>query len=250
MRYLYMRTIILSLSLLSLSSAAIADWCDGTQWMFAKMDMASRVDNATESLNSLAVELKSEKLRLSSQVKIHTQSLTEQLQQQHLELNTQTIELCQVGKLQNYPLNYQQVPLNTVTDFQNQLRLNLQLISSQKEMITSLQSKDNSFNYHLDQLDSLKNKIALLSQQMKIQKHSPVSSLQFVKQACELKQKSEDEIDITEEIVINDLLDEQLAELKQENIADVSLQQFIGNCQLSTISQQMNASNDWWNYLK
>lgn len=245
-----MRTIILSLSLLSLSSTAIADWCDGTQWMFTKMDMASRVDHATESLSNLSKVLKSEKLRLASQVKTHTQSLTKQLQQQYLELNTQTTQLCQAGKQQSYPLNYQQVSLNTVIDFKNQLRLNLQLISSQKEMIIALQDKENNFNYHLNQLDNLQHKILLLNQQPKIQKQSPVSSLQFVKQACELEKKAEDEIDITEKIVINDVLDKELSALKQENIADIPLQQFINNCKVSTISQQVNASNDWWNYLK
>jgi len=245
-----MRTIILSLSLLSMSSTAIADWCDGSQWMFAKMDMASRVNDASGSLQNLLSQLKSEKLRLTNEVKQHTQSLTEQLQQQNIALNTQTIKLCHLGQQQKYPLNYQQVSLNTVMDFKNQLRLNLQLLTSQAKMIAALRDKEKGFNHHLDQLENFKNKISLLKQQTKIQQHSPVSSLQFVKQACQLKQKSEDEISMTEEIVMGDVLDEQLSTLKQENIADVSLQQFMSNCRLSSISQQINASNDWWNYLK
>ena len=234
---------------LLVSTPAPADWCDGSKWMFSKMPMEERVTNAMKNLDALAIEVREETTRLTDNVMVNSRSLREQLTQQHADLKGQTVALCKSPKQSSFPFAYQQIELKSAIDYQHQLSLNLGLLPSQKQMITALKEEEARFKHHIKQLDDYRNKSLLLNQQTKIQQRSPVSSLQFIQQACALKQDIEDELEASEEILINEVLDQRLDDLEQEPVDDKSLGDFIKNCKLAPIQQQMQANSSWWRVL-
>ena len=240
---------IFFLSLLLFSTPAIADWCDGTKWMFKKMSMEERVGDAINELERLSTDVGLEKIRLKEKVTVSSRSLREQLTQQYASLKDQTVSLCQSAKKSSFPFQYQQLELSSVTDYRNQLSLNLDLLSSQKQMITALKEEEQRFDQHIKNLSRNYNKALLLNKQTKVQQRSPVSSLQFIQQACTLKQETMDELEETGEILINDVLDQRLGGLEQEPIDNESLGGFIKNCKLQPIQQQMQANSSWWRAL-
>jgi len=234
---------------LLISTPVSADWCDGTKWMFTKMPMEERVSSAMSNLDTLAIDLLIEKTRLKEKVSVNSRSLREQLTQQYSRLKKQTVALCQSPKQLSFPFTYQQVELKSVADYKHQLSINLGLLSSQKQMITALEEEEKRFSQHIKQLTSYRNKATLLKQQTTVQQRSPVSSLQFIQQACHLKQQSLEELDKTTEIIINDVLDQRLEDLEQEPVDDESLGDFIKNCKLEPIQQQMQSNASWWRVL-
>jgi hypothetical protein len=235
---------------LFISTSATADWCDGSQWMFVKMPMETRVTDAIADLNALTVELLAEEKRLKNKVSVNSRSLREQLTGQYSTLKNQTIALCKSPQKSSFPFTYQQVELKSTTDYKNQLNLNLGLLSSQRQMINALKEEESGFKQHIKQLSAYRNKALLLNQQTKIQQRSPVSALQFIQQACGLKQQITNELEITNDILINAVLDQQLADLEQQPIDHDALGHFIKNCKLAPIQQQMQANaKSWWRVL-
>ena len=137
---------------LLISTSATADWCDGSKWLFTKMPMDERVAHATSALDQLGYDLLVEEGRLNDKVSVNSRSLREQLIQQHITLKNQTTTLCQSPKKSSFPLAYQQVELKSVADFKHQLGLNLNLLSSQQQMISALEEEEKGFLQYSKQL--------------------------------------------------------------------------------------------------
>ena len=244
-----MRLVYTCFMTLLVSTPVNADWCDGTKWMFKKMTMEERVSDAVSNLDALAVDLLHEKMRLKDKVSVNSRSLREQLTQQYARLKKQTFSLCQSPKKSSFPFTYQQVELKSVADYKHQLSINLELLSSQKQMISALEEEEKGFAQYIKQLSTYRNQAILLNQQTRVQQRSPVSSLQFIQQACHLRQQSLETLDKTSEIIINDVLEQRLEGLEQEPVDDKSLSDFIKNCKLKPIQQQMQSNASWWRVL-
>ena len=234
---------------LFISTPATANWCDGTRWMFTKMPMETRVTEAIADLDALAIDLLAEKKRLKNKVSVNSRSLRKQLTEQYTELKELTVMLCKSPKKSSFPFSYQQIILRSTADYRHQLSLNLGLLSSQRQMIEALNEEERGFKQHIQQLMDYRNQALLLNQQTKIQQRSPVSSLQFIQQACQLKQRSSDELEQTREILIRDVLEQRLESLQQPSVDEEALGDFIKHCKLAPIQQQIQVNTSWWRAL-
>lgn len=224
------------------------DWCGGKKWWLMDMSLTERSQQAVDSLQKTADRLKKEALRLESSAKQHSADLREHLSQQQKTLSKQTITLCQQAKTSGFPLQYQSVELKSNQDYRIQLQLNLDLIAAQQQMVGALEQEESRFATHIQQLKIKQNKLRLLSQQATV-KDSPVSATQFIRQACQAQQESENALEATQKIILSERLEQRLADLKKSSISVAWLDQFIQSCEIQPIQPQRQKESDWWKHL-
>lgn len=224
-----------------------ADWCAGKKWWLIEMSLEERSQQAVSSLQQTAEVLKKEVLRLENNAKQHSADLREHLSQQQETLSKQTIKLCEQAKTQPFPLQYQNFELKSKQDYRIQLQLNLDLIAAQQQMIVALKQEEQRFSNHIQQLKVKQNELRLLAKQVTVQ-DSPVSATKFISQACRAKQDSETALAATQQILLNEVLEKRLADLKKQSVQVSWLDQFSQNCKI--IPQHAEQKKvDWWKHL-
>lgn len=224
------------------------DWCGGKKWWLVEMSLEERSQQAVSSLQETAELLKKEASRLEGSAKQHSTDLREHLSKQQKTLSKQTVSLCEQAKTNPFPLQYQDFSLKSKQDYRIQLQLNLDLIAAQQQMIGALEQEEMRFSTHIQQLNIKQNELRLLAQQVTVQ-DSPVSATQFIRQACRAKQDSEIALEATQKILLSEVLEARLADLKKQSVQTTWLDQFTQTCKITPPEQRSQKDGDWWKHL-
>lgn len=230
------------------TSFAYSNWCEGKKWWLMNMSLEERTEKAINHLQETANTLKKEAFRLEANAKEHSADFRQRLFTQQKKLVTQTTILCQQAKSSGFPLRYQNFELRSKADYRLQLRLNLNLIVAQQQMIGALEQEETRFSTHIKQLKTKQNEMRLLSQQVTVQ-DSPVSATQFINQACSTMQDSKTALEATKKIVLSDVLEKRLAALKKESIETEWLDEFSQHCEMKPLQKKVMQTSDWWQHL-